>query len=126
MGRERPSEMSDLGLRGPLLLPHNRDLRPLMLADLSTPNPDLKEEIVTYAAGLGTGQIAALRGFRFQVPLQLECSALTTLRVAGVLPWQRDEALHHHLGEEAEAVSRKLEDEEDVGLAMEEWPTCMP
>ena len=118
--------MSGLGLKGPLLLPHNRDLSPLMLAGLHSPNPDLKEEIVTYAAGLGTGQIAALRGFRPQVPLQLECSALSTLREAEVLPWQQDEALHRHLGEEAEAVFRKLEDEEDVGLAMEEWPACMP
>ena len=79
--------MSGLGLKGPLLLPHNRDLSPLILADLHLPNPDLKEEIATYVAGLGTGQIAALRGFKHQVPLQLECSALTTLREAEALLW---------------------------------------
>ena len=107
--------MSGLGLKGPLLLPHNRDLSPLMLAGLHSPNPDLKEEIVIYADGLGTGQITALRRF---APLQLECSALTILWEAEALLWLQDEALHRHHGVEAEAVFRKLEDVEDADPAM--------
>ena len=118
--------MFDLGLKGPQLLLHSRDLSPSMPPGLSIPSQDYKEKGVIFVAILGTGPALALRRCRPQVPLQLECSATTTLREAEALPWQRDEALHHHLGEEAEAVSRKLEDEEDVGQAMEEWPAYMP
>ena len=117
--------MSDLGSRDLLLLPHSQDRNTLMQAGLRSPNPDPKEEIATFVAGLGIGQIAALRGYKTRVRLQLECSAPSTLREAKVFPWQRDVVFHSHPEEAAEALFRRLAGVEDVGPATEEWPTCM-
>ena len=61
-------------------------------------------------AGLGIGQIAALRGYRTRVLLQLEYSAPTTLREAEAPRWPLEETLHRHPEVEAEAVFRQLED----------------
>ena len=102
--------------------PHHQDLNPLMPAGLRSHNPDLKEEIATFVAGPGIGQIAALRGYRTRVLLQLEYSAPTTLREAEASLWPLDEALHLHPKVEAEAVFRQLE---DAGLVMGMSLMCM-
>ena len=118
--------MLDLDLRGPLLQIRRRDRNPTPLPGLSIISRDHKEAIVIFAAVRRTGPVLVPKRCLLRAPLLSEYSAPTTSKEAGAPPWQPDEALHRHLGEEAEAVSRKLEDEEDVGLAMEEWPACMP